>query len=69
VNEPGDTLATAESDGGIRLWDLPDLAPWPATATLRPDRPCERMNITGATGLTSTQRKALLALGAISFDP
>ena len=29
------------------------------------DRPYERMNITGATGLTEMQRAALRALGAV----
>jgi hypothetical protein len=31
---------------------------------LRPDRPYERMDITGLTGITDAQRTALLALGA-----
>jgi hypothetical protein len=32
---------------------------------LRPDRPYERMDITGLTGVTAAQRAALLALGAV----
>lgn len=67
VNPAEDTVATAGGDGGIRLWCLSDLTPYPALGTLRPARPYERMNITGATGLTSTQRESLLALGAISM--
>jgi hypothetical protein len=31
----------------------------------RPDRPYERLNITGATGLTEAQKAALKALGAV----
>jgi len=33
--------------------------------TLRHDRPYERLNITGLTGITAAQRTALLALGAV----
>ena len=33
--------------------------------TLRADRPYERMNITGATGLSDAQKAALKALGAV----
>lgn len=33
--------------------------------TLRPDRPYERLDITGLTGVTGAQRAALLALGAV----
>jgi hypothetical protein len=33
--------------------------------TLQPERPYERMNITGATGLTKAQKATLRALGAI----
>jgi hypothetical protein len=32
---------------------------------LRPSRPYEGMNITGATGLTDAQRETLRALGAV----
>ena len=67
VNPAGDTVATAGNDGSIRLWRLPELTPYSAVNTLRPARPYEGMNITGVTGLTSAQREALLALGAISI--
>jgi WD40 repeat protein len=65
VNSDEDTVATAGNDGNIRLWRLPDNAPYSPVSTLRPARPYEGMNITNATGLTSAQTEALLALGAI----
>jgi hypothetical protein len=37
--------------------------------TLRSVRPCERMNITGATGLTPAQVATLKALGAVEALP
>lgn len=67
VSADEENVATAGNDGGIRLWRLPDLAAYPAPGTLRPPRPYEGMNITGATGLAPAQKDALLALGAISF--
>jgi hypothetical protein len=36
--------------------------------TIRADRPYERMNITGVTGLTEAQKATLKALGAIEED-
>jgi hypothetical protein len=33
--------------------------------TLRHDRPYERMDITGLTGVTEAQRTSLIALGAV----
>jgi WD40 repeat protein len=65
VNSDEDTVATAGNDGNIRLWRLPDNVPYSPVSTLRPARPYEGMNITSATGLTSAQTEALLALGAI----
>lgn len=61
-NPTGDMLASAGDDGTIRLWDPQTGA---CLKTLRPDRPYERMNIAGATGLTETQKAALKALGAV----
>jgi WD40 repeat protein len=68
VNPAEDTVASTGTDGAIRLWRLPELAPVPGFSALRPARPYEGMNITGATGFTTSQRDALVSLGAIS-DP
>lgn len=67
VNPAEDTVATAGNDGSIRLWRLPEIIPYAGLGTLRPPRPYEGMNISGATGLAPAQREALLALGALSF--
>jgi WD40 repeat protein len=55
-------LASASNDGTIKLWDLKTGT---CIRTLRSDRPYERMNITGVSGLTEAQKAALKALGAI----
>jgi WD40 repeat protein/transcriptional regulator with XRE-family HTH domain len=57
----GRRVASCGADGTIRLWEAPGGA-W--LRTLRPDRPHERMDITGLTGVTDAQRASLLALGA-----
>jgi WD40 repeat protein len=67
VNITQDAVATTGDDGAIRLWSLPDLTPCASPNTLRPARPYEGMNISGATGLTSAQREALTVLGAIAM--
>jgi WD40 repeat protein len=61
-NPTGDILASAGDDDTIKLWDVISSA---CRRTLRSDRPYERMNISGATGLTGAQKAALKALGAI----
>jgi WD40 repeat protein len=58
----GDTLASSGNDAVIRLWDTHS---GECIRTLRPPRPYEGMNITGATGLTDAQRETLKALGAV----
>lgn len=58
----GEMIAGAGDDSTIRFWHAQTGA---SLITLRPDRPYERMNITGATGLTEAQKAALKALGAI----
>ncbi len=67
VNSTEDVVATTGDDGTIRLWQLPELAPCASPNVLRPARPYEGMNISGATGLTSAQREALTVLGAIAM--
>jgi WD40 repeat protein len=60
----GVTLASGSEDGTIRLWDVPS---GKQIAILRNERPYERMNITGVTGLTDAQRASLRSLGAIEL--
>ena len=45
----GRLLASSSMDETIKLWDVQT---GECLKTLRPDRPYERMNITGVTGLT-----------------
>jgi len=54
-------LISGDDDGVIICWDLEKGTP---AKTLRPDRPYEKMKITGATGLTDAQKASLQALGA-----
>jgi hypothetical protein len=49
-------------DGTVRLWSSESYL---NLHTLRAERPYERMDITGLTGVTEAQRAALLALGAV----
>ena len=58
----GTQLASCGDDGAIKLWDL---GSGEHRQTLRRDRPYERMDITGLTGITEAQRATLLALGAV----
>ncbi|MFZ4656061.1 MAG: eIF2A-related protein [Caldilineaceae bacterium] len=58
----GTLLASSSLDETIKIWEVQTGA---CVQTLRADRPYERMNIAGATGLTEAQRTALKALGAI----
>ncbi|MCB0193106.1 MAG: helix-turn-helix domain-containing protein [Anaerolineae bacterium] len=58
----GKMLATGSEDQTIKFWNVQT---GECIKTLRPDRPYERMNITGVTGLTEAQKASLKALGAI----
>src|SRR5262249_45904309 len=54
-------LASCGDDGAIMLWDLHT---GEHLQTLRRDRPYERMDITGLSGISEAQRALLIALGA-----
>jgi WD40 repeat protein len=58
----GRKLASCGDDGAIMLWDLRSGA---YLRTLRRDRPYERMDITGLTGITTAQHASLIGLGAL----
>jgi WD40 repeat protein len=55
-------LVSGGDDSTIRIWDTHT---GECIRILRPPRPYEGMNITGATGLTDAQRETLKALGAV----
>src|SRR6266566_5325310 len=55
------TLASGSQDETIRLWDTPTGR---CLSTLRGERPYERLNISGATGLTEAEKASMRALGA-----
>lgn len=56
------TLASSSSDETIKFWSV---QAGQCVKTLRSDRPYERMNITGVTGVTEAQKAVLKDLGAI----
>ena len=58
----GRLLASCGIDGTVKLWDVQS---GECVKMLRPERPYERMNITGVTGLTEAQKTSLKLLGAI----
>jgi len=49
----------------MKLWNVGTGA---CLLTLRNERPYERMDITGVTGVTEMQREALRILGAVEKD-
>jgi WD40 repeat protein/transcriptional regulator with XRE-family HTH domain len=62
ISRDGRRLASCGDDGAIQLIDLHG---GEQLQTLRRDRPYERMNITGLTGVTEAQRVSLIRLGAV----
>jgi WD40 repeat protein len=56
------TLASSSNDQTIKLWSVQTGR---CLKTLRSDRPYERMNIAGVTGVTEAQKAVLRDLGAI----
>jgi len=58
-------LASSSYDGTIKLWD-PQIGT--CLKTISKEKPYERMNIVGVTGLTEAQKAALRALGAIENE-
>ncbi|MEM8638857.1 MAG: NB-ARC domain-containing protein [Cyanobacteria bacterium P01_G01_bin.54] len=66
VSPEGQTVASSSSDSTVKLWSLPTGEP---LQTLKSERPYERVNITGVTGMTDAQKGVLKALGAIEDEP
>jgi hypothetical protein len=62
LSADGRVLVSSSTDGTIGVWDVHGNT---TERMLRPDRRYEGMNISGLTGVTSAQREAMLALGAI----
>jgi hypothetical protein len=56
-------LFSGSIDETVKLWEV---ATGSLVATLRAPRPYEGMQIQGVTGITTAQRSALYALGAVA---
>ncbi|MBD2465339.1 NACHT domain-containing protein [Oscillatoria sp. FACHB-1407] len=61
----GQRLSSGSKDESIRLWDV---ATGKSIKRLRSKRPYEKMNITGATGLSDAEKFTLRVLGAIDDE-
>ncbi|TMF46637.1 MAG: XRE family transcriptional regulator, partial [Chloroflexi bacterium] len=66
MSPDGRSLASCGDDGAISIWELESGG---HLRTLRRDRPYERLDISGAKGLTQAQKTSLRALGAIEHPP
>jgi WD40 repeat protein len=66
ISPDGRLLASSGNDSTLQLWDMESTE---LLHTLRRDRPYERLNITGAIGLTEAQKATLHILGAIEDEP
>src|SRR6266699_3706188 len=66
MSPDGRRLSSCGDDGAINVWEL---ASGEQLRTLRRDRPYERLDISGAKGLTQAQKTSLSALGAIEHPP
>jgi WD40 repeat protein/transcriptional regulator with XRE-family HTH domain len=66
MSHDGAVLASGSFDGTVRIWDVHRAT---CERILRSDRPFERADITGLTGVTSAQRAALRTLGAVEREP
>ena len=62
VSPNGHTVASCGEDGVIKLWEMPSHR---HLATLRAERPYDRLDISHISGLTNAQQAALRALGAV----
>jgi WD40 repeat protein len=58
-------VVSSGADGTIRQWEVQTGT---CLATMKPLRPYEGIDITGATGLNKAQKSALMALGAIAEE-
>jgi WD40 repeat protein len=66
LSADGQLLASGGFDGDVRLWDA---STGTCIRTIQAERRYERLDVTGLTGVTDAQRKALLALGAVERAP
>ena len=66
LSPDGRLAVSGEHDGTVGFWDINAGS---FIRELRPDRPYERMDITGLTGITDAQKTALKALGATERLP
>ncbi len=62
ISSNGDIVATCAYDGLVHLWKTQSTE---FIATLRSDRPYERLSMVGTTGINEAQKATLRALGAI----